>query len=629
MPNLICFSGPAFSLTGDLYFSNNDVNFNIAFDDESGAAAVLAFEWYLDSTLLIGQNALSFASKVDCGSHTVGVRILSSEGWSGIKDLTFNTCKVPTSIFIYGPDSLNEGASADYSIIQSYSDGSNDDLTDQYTFGSTTGGSFNGHTFSATVDDTSYTSTQVTITAAKDGATGLVKQVTVNNTTQVTLVSLAITGPDTVNEGLSGSYAVLANYSDGSQKDMSAAYVFSTTEGSFTGAVLSISANNVINDTRVITVSASTGANQPLTKQVTVTDTTQITIVSLALTGPDTINEGLSGSYAVLASYSDGSQKDLSAAYVFSTTEGSFTGTVLSIPVNSAINNTRVITVSASIGANQPLTKQVTVNDASQVTIVSLVLTGSDTVNEGSSGSYAVLASYSDGSQKDLSATYVFTATEGSFTGTVLSIPVNNALNDTRVITVSASAGSDQPLSKQVTINDKSLKAGILVVDLFDDSSLNVIGFLDNAEISGNHVAAYTGHNISPATALPAQAIVLASDLNTPASTKWRFEFNLAKVAAENPATTDLVFYIKGRGAVAGTLAGAFSLKNNDAIMVLTGSAGAYIPSVTGGSNIFTLINFNTTVVSGANGSYAEGDLTNMMRFVYNVPSNTVTRTNT
>ncbi len=162
--------------------------------------------------------------------------------------------------------------------------------------------------------------------------------------------------------------------------------------------------------------------------------------------------------------------------------------------------------------------------------------------------------------------------------------------------------------------------AGILVVDLFDNSTLNVIGFIDNAEVAENHVAAYTGVNIIPAGADPANALILASDLVDQTPLNWRFQFNIAKLLTDYPASTSFVFYIDGRAGAPVTLTGAFSLKTFASQMTLSGSEGSYLPSIIG-DNLGTSTNFSSDLVGGADGSYAEADLTMIIRLIYDVAS--------
>ncbi|RLJ80511.1 hypothetical protein [Pedobacter alluvionis] len=354
MPDHFCLYGPPFTLSGEVYFSDNNISFQVDFSNPADQQNILAYEWYLNDTLVIDERNAGFTGKVYCGGHKVGVRVLSSEGWSGIKSHSFYTCKAPLAIIIQGPDFINEGESGTYLVLQQLSDNTVEDLTSKYTFTINGGASFNGNVLT-----------------------------TIKN------------------------------------------------EGSFSDETLTITATPV--------------TGNPVTKEVTVKNTTQF---------------------------------------------------------NSAV----------------------------------------------------------------------------------------------------------------------------LVVDLFNDTSLNVIGLIDNPEVTVNHQPVYTGNNFLPVSVIAENAYMLASDLIPGSATNWRFEFNLAKLITQYPNTTDFVFYIKGRGAADQSLSGAFSLKTKEAKMIMSGGTGSYVPDVVGGNtNHYT--NFTTYVAKGANGSYLEENLRNIIRFNYNFPSDTLTFT--
>lgn len=180
-----------------------------------------------------------------------------------------------------------------------------------------------------------------------------------------------------------------------------------------------------------------------------------------------------------------------------------------------------------------------------------------------------------------------------------------------------------------------------LVVDIINRPDLNVIGFIDNAEVTGNHIAVYTGQNFlpigvaesnDPDTGLPYatprynNAYILGSDRITPAGSgdlDWRFEFNLAKLINDYPATDVFTIYLKGRNDVPGTINMPYSLKGASSSLQMTGGVGTYAPGIANDTNILS-DTANPGVVDGANGSYLEGDLTNIIRFVYTVSTNSL-----
>lgn len=436
-----CLYGPSFSLNAETYYSGNNVEFSLVFEEPGSESSVLSYEWYLDNCIVTDKNDLVFQSSLSCGSHKIGVRILTEQGWSGLVSHEFSTCRLPLAIVISGPDTVQEGDTATYKVLRTFSDGYSEDVTAGYQFQSTTGGSFSGNVFTANRNDADYQDKQVTITVLKNGEVKATRNITVVNTTTITLAFIKIIGPVSVNEGASATYSVIATYSNGSEADVSTQYNFVASEGSFSGQTYTAVANSIPGDSRQVRI--------------------------------DALQQGI------------------------------------------------------------------------------------------------------------VKAT------------------------------------------KQINVADNSLSAGVLVVDFYNDSSLNIIGFVENPEVSLNHVAASAENNTIPDAALPAQALILASDLN-PGSTKWRFEFNLAKLINENPAVTDFSLSINGRGTAAGQLSGAFSLRSNDAVMVLNNFSGNLMPSVTGGTNIGSFTNFSRPVSAGANGSYLESDLPVIIRFNYNVPSKTL-----
>ena len=129
-----CLFGPSFTLEANRYFPNNSFNCSLAFDNPGDESLVLSYEWYLDDCLVIDKNDLLFQSSISCGSHKIGVRILTADGWSGIVSHHFATCRVPTSIAIHGPEAVDEGSNAAYLIYQIFSDGTAEASTSDYVF---------------------------------------------------------------------------------------------------------------------------------------------------------------------------------------------------------------------------------------------------------------------------------------------------------------------------------------------------------------------------------------------------------------------------------------------------------------------------------------------------------------
>lgn len=275
MPLTPCLSGPAFSIVGDSYFSDNSVNFQVSFDSPAAQESVLAYQWYLDESLVTEQQAATFNDKISCGDHSLGLRILNNEGWSGIKRVQFTTCKLPTSIILNGPAALNESSTGRFYVFQLFSDGSNEDISSGYTFTCDNGGVFDGNLFKTSNNSAGYDDIDVVITASKTGGATLTKLVTILNTTPVTLISLAITGPATVANGGTAAYGVLGSYSDGSQRDISADFTFASTEGYFAGRSYTAFIDRHITEAREVTISALQNGFVKVSRQIEVSGKVQ------------------------------------------------------------------------------------------------------------------------------------------------------------------------------------------------------------------------------------------------------------------------------------------------------------------------------------------------------------------
>ncbi|MCR8560437.1 hypothetical protein KXD93_22475 [Mucilaginibacter sp. BJC16-A38] len=255
---------------------------------------------------------------------------------------------------------------------------------------------------------------------------------------------------------------------------------------------------------------------------------------------------------------------------------------------------------------------------------VTLSIMGIDPVAQNVSADYRLVADYPDGSEQDLSAQYIFSSEGGTFTGTVFRPSANVFHQQWRYTTLVAQKGGADPVTRQIGISDTAYDAGILVVELSGNASLDVIGLVDNAEVTGNHVAAYTGNNVVPGGAAVTDALVLASDAMAPGGSNWRFEFNIAKLLAAYPDTADFVFYLKGRAAAAGPVSGSFLLKTSDAVLSMDGTPGSLVPGTVGGYDFSPVVNFTSDLVDGADGDYDEAGLTMIVRLNYNVATKVI-----
>jgi hypothetical protein len=345
MSNTVCLVGPSFSISGEILFVNQLPSFILTFDSSDDQALVIAYEWYMDGLILLNQQLDNISTNTSLGSHIIGARILTSEGWSGIRELNFRTYP-QHDLIVDGPSKIVEGKKAMYTVLAKYPDNTIDDVTSQYTF-SATEGSFNNSEYTAISNNIPDDTRQITLIVSKGGIQQTSKDITIINATPFIVISRQIMGPDSINEGSSGTYKLMAGYSDGSNQDLTHQYQFQSTEGIFNSGVLSIPNNSTVNDSRTITIVAFKNGIQVASKQINIIDNTPAVFVSAQIMGPGSIDEGSSAIFNVIATFSDSSTADVSNFYTFNSPEGSFTGSTLSIPINTSLNDNRTINITA------------------------------------------------------------------------------------------------------------------------------------------------------------------------------------------------------------------------------------------------------------------------------------------
>jgi hypothetical protein len=164
-----------------------------------------------------------------------------------------------------------------------------------------------------------------------------------------TLSSLAVTGPATVTEGTTASYAATATFSNGSKQNVTASAVWSENSGfaSIAGGVLTTTG---VPSNQPVTVSASFtsgGVTRSGSLAATIQDVPAVTLSSLAVTGPATVTEGTTATYAATATYSNGNTQDVTASAAWSDDSG-YTTITAGVLTAADVPSNQAVTVSAS-----------------------------------------------------------------------------------------------------------------------------------------------------------------------------------------------------------------------------------------------------------------------------------------
>ncbi len=298
-----------------------------------------------------------------------------------------NIARLLSSIAISSaPTKLSEGGTANYTCTATYDDNSTENVTVAGTWSVTSGpGSFSSPgTYAAPASVTANTSVTIRVSYAEAGITKQVdKKITVENTVRV-LSSVAIsTGPSSLSEGSTAKYTCTATYDDNSTKDVTATGIWSVPSGpgSFSSPGMYAAPASVEADTTVtIHVSyAETDVTSEADKIITVIKPgPTLTGVSIS-SGPATVPQGGSATYACTATYEDTTTADVTALAVWSVASGpgSFpTPGTYAAPATVTADTTVTLKAAYAIGGvTKEATKDIVVQEASTQTFTVRVVT--------------------------------------------------------------------------------------------------------------------------------------------------------------------------------------------------------------------------------------------------------------
>jgi len=209
--------------------------------------------------------------------------------------------------------------------------------------------------------------------------------------------------------------------------------------------------------------------------------------------------------------------------------------------------------------------------------------------------------------------------------GDVITVQVTSSASNTTITSATLTI-LDQSATYNVTTLGVAGATGILVIDILTNTTINAYAYVNTPGATAVYQQpVYTGQNFLPyGSTDAANAWALSSDFNPPQPTR-RFEFNIQKLIANYPAEPTFTFIIAGRDTSASTINGAYvnqSASNSN--MIMNGSSGTYLPSVSG-TELASTSYSGYAVVAGANGTYGIGVGAEIIKFVYNVSAQTIT----
>jgi len=277
------------------------------------------------------------------------------------------------------------------------------------------------------------------------GLTGLAEIVSTTGCTglptvlgELVLADITITGVNTVTEGSTNFYGVVASYEDGSTMQVLTGLEWTVKEGpgSISDVGLYAAPATVSSDTSVTIHVALT--ENGITKEAEKTITVVKSVGSLSgikITGPDTVNAGENASFTLTATNVDGSTADVttSATWTVFGGPGSFRAPgTFTAPASITEETLTTVKVSYSQGGLKlEAGKVITLKPAAtsdpdpepepEKTLTGLTVDGPDALGAGETGSFSATATYSDNSTEEVTAKTTWTLSSSAADPGILS----------------------------------------------------------------------------------------------------------------------------------------------------------------------------------------------------------------
>ncbi len=363
------------------------------------------------------------------------VTIAASYSESGVtkqasKSITvLNSKRIVSSIAISsGPDSVTEGGIGSFVCTATYDDGTTQNVTMLATWSVTSGpGAFSSPgTYAAPDSIGAQTDVNILVSYAEGGVTNQASRGITVQEFRRTLTGISISSwPAWVLEGTNVAYICTAIYDSNESQDvtMSATWLVTSGPGSFTIPGTYATPDTVLVDTPATLAVSYTegGVTMQAVKSIAIKNSVR-KVTDLAWTsGPTSVPESGSGSYACAATFDDDETEDVTATATWSVKvgPGSFSSPGTYTAPASILVDTPV-TLAASYtsgGATKEIIKDITVPNTVRVLASVAITSGPATVAEGESGKYACAATYDDGTTKSVTteATWMVISGGGTF----------------------------------------------------------------------------------------------------------------------------------------------------------------------------------------------------------------------
>ena len=223
----------------------------------------------------------------------------------------------------------------------------------------------------------------------------------------VTLSSASINGPSSLGEGTSADYTLTAIYSDGSTRSVNADNWSEDSSVTTISSSGRLTAGSVSSDRTVtITASYTDGVTRPASKTVTVINA-GAELSFLAISGPSQVDEGVAAQYTAQAIFSDGTSRAVQPSWTMNGGGVISSGGLMTPPDVASDSQVTVLASYTLDGVTRNASQTVSVrNVAVPLTLSTLAISGAASVPEGTTAQYTAVATYSNGSTREVGATW-------------------------------------------------------------------------------------------------------------------------------------------------------------------------------------------------------------------------------
>ncbi len=405
---------------------------------EGESAQYTCFGTYTDGTVIevtpawsVNSSAASItaAGVLSAGDLSADQSITLSASFGGKSaELAITLEYIPPtleSISVIGALELDEGTSATYSCIGTYSDGSTAVVSPSWTVNSTSADIDAGGTLTAGDVDADEV---ITVTASLNGLTD--DHSVLINYVEPYVTLVAISGAVSVDEESSAQYTCTAVYSDGSEASVSPEWSVSGSASISASGLLT--ASDVTSDSSAVITASYEGVTDALTVTV---NYVAPAVTALEISGPLSVDEETSAAYyTCTASYSDGTSGEIDPTWEVASSYASIGADGLLTTEDVSEDQTIEITAYAD-GVSTSYTVEI-LYVAPPVAVSSLTITAPAGVDELVETNLTCTLIYSDGSFESVEAEWSVSGSASISSGGVLK---GGNVEEDELVTVTAS----------------------------------------------------------------------------------------------------------------------------------------------------------------------------------------------